>query len=268
MRNPTFTHERELSAAGYIVIGIDEAGCGCLAGPVVAAAVHLPIHSRIREIRDSKLLTAAQRERLFAEFEWRGYRWSIGSASPEEIDVLNIRRATYLAMERAVRAFLDGGNSKSETRNSKPTRSVVPSERSERRNSRQVVRVPSSPSTPRDDARGASVSEFEFRASNFPARPYALVDAWTIPNLPIPQRAIIHGDRLVKSIAAASIIAKVTRDALMEDLDREHPQYGFAAHKGYATEQHRISIARHGASCVHRRTFLSAPPAVIGATES
>lgn len=197
MRPPTFHHERELAAAGHLAIGIDEAGCGCLAGPVVAAAVHLPLDSRIGLIRDSKLLSAAQREQLFNELRRCGYRWAIGAATNEEIDRLNIRQATYLAMRRAIEAF----------------------------------------------------------NSAAPRATFALIDAWTIPDLPIPQRAIVHGDRLVKSIAAASIIAKVTRDALMDGLNREFPQYGFAVHRGYATAAHRAAIRKYGFSVMHRLTF-------------
>lgn len=199
MRPPTFAHERGLIALGYLPIGVDEAGCGCLAGPVVAAAVHLPMESHLGAIRDSKLLSAAQRERLLALFRERGYRWAVGVATHEEIDAVNIRRATYLAMRRAVSAF--------------------------------------------------NVSA--------PCATFVLVDAWTIPSITIPQRGIIHGDRLVKSIAAASIIAKVTRDAFMGELDRAYPEYGFAVHKGYATAQHRAAIAQHGLSPMHRRTFCA-----------
>lgn len=216
MRVPTFHLERELIAAGSTPIGVDEAGCGCLAGPVVAAAVHLPLDSRLGLIRDSKLLSAVQRERLLAVFAARGYRWAVGVATHAEVDRVNIRQATYLAMRRAVRALLESGirNHESGTRHSRP----------DIRDSRQ---------------------------------PYALVDAWTIPDLSIPQRGIVHGDRLVKSIAAASIIAKVTRDRMMDDLDLTYPAYGFAVHRGYATPAHRAAIIRFGLSPVHRLTFCA-----------
>lgn len=231
MRPPSYTHERELIVHGYTPIGVDEAGCGCLAGPVVAAAVHLPFDAchrglcplcgpsarqqakpygrhaaRISDIRDSKLLSAMQRERLLAAFVARGFRWAIGVATHEEIDRVNIRNATYLAMRRAVETFL---HSTSDT------------------------------------------------------RAFALVDAWTIPGIMIPQRGIVHGDRLVKSIAAASIIAKVERDRMMGAWDREFPQYGFAQHKGYATPAHRAAIAQHGMSAIHRRSFSIAAVSVV-----
>lgn len=242
MRPPTFTYEREIIAAGHLPIGVDEAGCGCLAGPVVAAALCLPLDllrpgrrsSRIILIRDSKLLSAGQRERIVVDLHDCGAIWATGSASPQEIDRLNIRRATYLAMRRAVRALLtELGIENKELRGSESSPSVI-------HDSLFIIPRPS-----------------QGQAHHVSARPFCLVDAWHVPNLPIPQRAIIHGDRLVKSIAAASIIAKVTRDALMRELDREYPQYGFAVHKGYATAQHRAMIHRNGLCPVHRRSFCA-----------
>lgn len=227
MRAPTFHHEREIIAAGHLPIGVDEAGCGCLAGPVVAAAAHLPLDSRIGEIRDSKLLSRQQRERLLEEFRQRGYRWAIGVASVEEIDRLNIRNASLLAMRRAVRAWLAGSGMLVESGiKNNELWGINESKRSIIHHSAFII-----PSA------------------------YALVDAWTIPNLPIPQRGIIHGDRLVKSIAAASIIAKTTRDALMDALDVQCPEYGFAKHRGYATDAHRAAIRKFGPSVNHRLTF-------------
>ncbi|MBI4143063.1 ribonuclease HII [Candidatus Uhrbacteria bacterium] len=228
MRPPTFTHERALAHGGYAAIGVDEAGCGCLAGPVVAAAAYLPMDSRLGNIRDSKLLSAAQRERLVVEFDARGFRYAIGVATHEEVDRVNIRQATYLAMRRAVEGFLDVVSLRAAAKQSRPTT--------------QTTEIASSLLVPRND-------------TSTEANWHALVDAWTIPNLSSPQRGIIHGDRLVKSIAAASIIAKVTRDRMMDVLDREFPHYGFAQHKGYATVAHRAAIAAHGVSPVHRRTF-------------
>ncbi|MBI4433915.1 ribonuclease HII [Candidatus Uhrbacteria bacterium] len=202
MRSPTFHAERAYMTQGFFPIGVDEVGCGCLAGPVVAAAMHLPMHARLPEVRDSKLLSPMQRERLVATFSKRGYRWTIGMASVEEIDQLNIRRATYLAMRRAIETFLGAGY-----------------------------------------AAGPAA---------------ALIDAWTLPEVSIPQRGIVHGDRLVKSIAAASIVAKVARDQMMRELHEQYPEYGFAMHKGYATTLHRAAIVRYGLTPVHRRSFCRA----------
>ncbi|MBI4994200.1 ribonuclease HII [Candidatus Peregrinibacteria bacterium] len=191
---PNFHHERRLIALGHTVIGVDEAGCGCLFGPVIAAAVHLPLNSRIADITDSKLLSAEKREEIFKRFIEIGMSFTIGMASASEIDKLNIRRATLLAMKRAVNTFF-----------------------------------------------GAT---------------FALIDAWKIPDLKILQRGIIHGDRLVKSIAAASIIAKVVRDRLMREYDKDFFGYGLARHKGYATKIHRDAIKRLGPTPLHRKTFL------------
>jgi ribonuclease HII len=161
-----------------------------------------------------------------------GAVWATGSASPQEIDRVNIRQATYLAMRRAIEQLLDRGNPKSEIRNPKQIQN-----------------------SNFETLDFGIVSNFDIRASDFPMRPYALVDAWHVPDLPIPQRAIIHGDRLVKSVAAASIIAKVTRDALMVELDAQFPQYGLKAHRGYATAAHREAIRKYGYSVIHRLTF-------------
>lgn len=231
MRPPTFHHERELVAAGYLPIGVDEAGCGCLAGPVVAAACHLPLDSRMGLIRDSKLLSASQRERLLGEFRNCGAVWATGAASVEEIDRVNIRGATYLAMRRAVHALLQpvslrgAGSDEAISNSAHKSRDC------------HVGSIAIDP--PRNDTGSA----------------FALVDAWHVPELPIPQRAIIHGDRLVKSIAAASIIAKVTRDQMMDELDAQFPQYGLKAHRGYATVAHREAIRKYGHSVIHRLTF-------------
>lgn len=194
MRSPSFHLERELKSQGYFVIGVDEAGCGCLAGPVIAAAVHLPLTSRIGGITDSKLLKAEKREKIIERFIELGMRWTIGMATAKEVDEINIRRASLLAMKRAVDAF-----------------------------------------------KGAT---------------FVLVDAWKIPDISIQQRGIIHGDRLVKSIAAASIIAKVVRDRLMKEFELEFPGYDLAIHKGYGTKAHRTALLKFGPTPLHRRTFL------------
>ncbi|MEK9132481.1 MAG: ribonuclease HII [Patescibacteria group bacterium] len=204
---PSFKIEKELVKKGYTVIGVDEVGCGCLAGPVVAAAVHLPLNSRIGGINDSKLLKAEKREELFERLTKLGVRFAVGAASPQEIDKLNIRRATLLAMQRAINAFVEVG---------------------------------------------ASARESFIVSPSF----FALVDAWTVPGIEIPQRGIIHGDRIVKSIAAASIIAKVVRDRLMLLWDAEYEGYFFAKHKGYGTELHRAVLKKLGQTPIHRKTFL------------
>lgn len=195
MKPPSFRHERALQAAGYVrIAGVDEAGTGALAGPVVAAAVLLPPDSRIGLLRDSKLLLASQRETAMALLAARGASAATGTVTIEELERMNMRAAALLAMRRAVDALR-------------------------------------------------------------PAPDALLVDAFRIPGLAIPQRGVVRGDRLVKSVAAASIVAKVTRDALMRALDRLHPGYGFAVHKGYATAAHVAALRRLGPSPAHRRRF-------------
>ncbi|MBI2473400.1 ribonuclease HII [Candidatus Uhrbacteria bacterium] len=191
---PTFKYERMLAGHGYRrIVGVDEAGCGALAGPVVAGAVILPLNSRIGGLRDSKLLSESQREELYTLITARAVAWSIGSASVDEIYALGIRQANYLAMRRAV-----------------------------------------------EDLSGID---------------YALVDAWTIPDLSCPQKGIIRGDQSVKSIAASSIIAKVTRDRLMKTLSQQYPGYGFEKHKGYGTIEHKQAISLQGLCDIHRLNF-------------
>lgn len=195
MKYPTFKEERALRDLGFTIIaGVDEVGVACLAGPVVAAAVVLPLNSRLRMIRDSKTLSLSQREILYDQIVAKASGWAIGSATPEEIDQLNIRRASILAMERAVR----------------------------------------------------QIGQVEF----------VLVDAWTLPNIPLPQRGIVKGDVYVKSIAAASIVAKVTRDRMMLAYAEDYPEYGFERHKGYPTSLHREQLFTHGPCPIHRRSFL------------
>jgi ribonuclease HII len=177
-----------------LVAGIDEAGRGPLAGPVVAAAVILDPKRPVRGLADSKLLTPERREVLAIRIRDRAIAWSTGQADVGEIDTINILHATMLAMCRAVAAL-----------------PILPEE--------------------------------------------ALVDGDRCPELACRVRAIINGDRDVKSISAASIIAKTTRDAMLVELDRIYPVYGFAQHKGYATPEHLAALDRHGPCPVHRRTF-------------
>lgn len=199
MKNPTFHFERDLTALGYkAVVGVDEVGCGALAGPVVAGAVILSVPFRLAGVRDSKLLTPSARERLSGEIKKRARVYSVGEAGAEEINKLGIRRATFLAMRRALE----------------------------------------------------KIGEIDF----------VLVDAWQIPCLPFQQKGIIRGDRLIKSIAAASIIAKVYRDGLMDRFSGEYPQYGFGDHKGYSTEFHRKAIKEFGPCPIHRTSWKRFQP--------
>lgn len=174
--------------------GVDETGRGPLAGPVYAAAVILGPRTVIAGLNDSKKLSARQREALAEEIRERAIAWAVASASVEEIDRINILRASLLAMQRAVEAL-----------------SVPPTQ--------------------------------------------VLVDGLYTPPTACPSQAIVRGDATVAAISAASILAKVERDALMLQLHAEHPQYGFDQHKGYSTEFHLIALRRHGPCIHHRRSF-------------
>ena len=188
------SYEREYAHMG-LVCGVDEAGRGPLAGPVVAGAVILPQDCEILYLNDSKQLSEKRREALFDEIKEKAVAWGIGMASPARIDEINILQATYEAMRDAI-AALD------------------------------------------------------------PAPQVLLNDAVTIPGLTIPQVPIIKGDAKSLSIAAASVLAKVTRDRLMKEYDKVMPEYGFAAHKGYGSAAHMEAIRTYGPSPIHRATFI------------
>ncbi|WP_373045952.1 ribonuclease HII [Vulgatibacter sp.] len=188
-------YEQAFYADGItLVAGVDEAGMSPLAGPVVAAAVILPVNARIAEVDDSKKLDAPTRERLAAEIKAKAVCWGVGLVEPAEIDSVNIYRAGLLAMRRAVEALA-------------------------------------------------------------PCPEALLIDARRLKELPIRQEAIIKGDAKSLSIAAASIIAKTTRDARMAAYDTEFPGYGFARHKGYPVKEHYEALEKLGACAIHRRSF-------------
>ncbi len=187
--------ERALHREGYQhIAGVDEAGRGPLAGPVVAAAVILPVDCVVPGVTDSKQLSPNQRERLFDDIQRASTAVKVSCISNTVIDEVNILQATLLAMRNAVEQLL-------------------------------------------------------------PPPDYVLVDGTQLPAISIPSQALPKGDSLSQPIAAASIIAKVTRDRIMADFDELYPQYGFRRHKGYGTMQHREAIARHGTCPIHRRSF-------------
>ena len=188
--------ESQCRAEGYeTVCGVDEAGRGPLAGPVYAAAVILPYGIEIPGLDDSKKLTEKKREKLFDIITSCAVTYGIASASPEEIDGINILNATYLAMNRAV-SKLD------------------------------------------------SVPDI------------ALIDGNRSEGIKYSNRCIIGGDGLSASIAAASILAKVSRDRLMYELAERYPEYGFEKHKGYGTKLHYDMLRKYGPSEIHRKSFL------------
>jgi ribonuclease HII len=199
------TLENALRRVGFVyVAGVDEVGRGCLAGPVVAAAVVLHPDKHIPGVCDSKTGTALERERLYERITRAAIAWCVAAADCEEIDRINIHQASLRAMQRAVLALA-------------PLPDIV------------------------------------------------LVDAFRVPDLPMAQRGVLHGDRRCSAIAAASIVAKVTRDRQMLDLHERDPRYGFNRHKGYATADHLDAVARFGYSEVHRRSFR--PPTLFDTIE-
>lgn len=193
---PDLSRESALHSCGVRrVAGVDEAGRGPLAGPVAAAAVILPSGFSCPGLDDSKKISAKRRDDLYLNLtENPKVTWSVAIADGEEIDRLNILRATHLAMRRAVEALV-------------------------------------------------------------PPPDHCLIDGLPLRDFPIPHDAIVKGDGLSLSIAAASIIAKVTRDRMMQEIDREFPEFGFARHQGYGTKEHLEALRIHGPCRHHRRSF-------------
>jgi ribonuclease HII len=197
----TRTLENALRRFGFVyVAGTDEVGRGCLAGPVVAAAVVLHPDRHVPGVADSKAVPAPEREILYEQIIRDAVAWATAEADPVEIDRINIHQASLQAMQRAILALA-------------PLPDIV------------------------------------------------LVDAFRVPDLPMAQRGVLHGDRRCAAIAAASIVAKVTRDRQMLELHGRDPRYGFDRHKGYATADHLDAVARYGYSDAHRRSFR--PPTLF-----
>lgn len=186
--------EPELYLPEGRIAGVDEAGRGPLAGPVIAGAVILDPDKPIEGLRDSKRLSASRRDELFDQIRERALAWAVGRADVEEIDRINILQATMLAMSRAVEALQ-------------------------------------------------------------PYADHALIDGNRCPDLSCTSRAIIKGDSKVPAISAASIMAKVTRDREMLDLDMRYPGYGLAQHKGYPSKAHIEALESLGVTPVHRRSY-------------
>ena len=196
---PSLVAEHYLASLGFTAIaGIDEVGRGCLAGPVVTAAVILPLNETITQdlagVRDSKMVSAAQRERLADRIRLHACCWSIGVMDVATIDTHNILQATRMAMVAAIAAC-----------------TISPTA--------------------------------------------LLLDAIKLPTVTLPQVSLIKGDQRSLSIAVASIIAKVTRDQMMRDYERDYPDYGFARHKGYGTPYHLNALKNHGPTPIHRASF-------------
>lgn len=195
---PSFAEERMLEAQGYrLIAGVDEVGCGALAGPVVAAAIILPGRMRVRwakQVNDSKLVTPARREMLFQRIQKVAVSVGIGTVPHHVIDAQGLTKARRLAMKLAIEQLS-------------------------------------------------------------PPPECLLIDYLHLPEVPLPQKGIINGDRLCFSIACASIMAKVTRDHLMEEMDKTYPGYGLARHKGYGTREHLACLRRLGPCPIHRQSY-------------
>lgn len=199
------TVENAIRRMGFnYVAGVDEVGRGCLAGPVVAAAVVLAPDKYVARVCDSKTVTALERARLYELITRKAIAWAVAAVECEEIDRINIHQASLRAMQLAVERLT-------------------------------------------------------------PCADFVLVDAFRIPNLRIPQRSVVHGDSRCTAIAAASIVAKVTRDRQMLELHARDPRYGFDRHKGYATREHLMAVSQYGYSDVHRRSFR--PPSLFDGME-
>lgn len=193
---PSYEYEQKKYDEGFVsVCGCDEAGRGPLCGPVVAAAVILPLGLEIEGLNDSKKLSDKKREKLFDIIKEKAVAYAIAEATPEEIDEYNILNASMLAMRRAVEAL----------------------------------------SVPAD---------------------FALIDGNCKRGFTIPAETVVKGDSLSYSIAAASILAKVTRDRGCVELDKLYPEYGIAKHKGYPTADHMEAVRKFGPAPIYRKSFL------------
>jgi ribonuclease HII len=204
-----YGYERALARRGLNpVAGVDEAGRGACAGPLVVAAAVLPTGrgSEVPELADSKLLTALARERVYARVVRRALAWSVVVIPPQEVDRVGLHVANVLGMRRAL-------------------------------------------------------------AQLTPAPAYALTDGFPVPGLDIPGLAVWKGDQVAACIAAASVVAKVTRDRLLVELDERWPAYGFGSHKGYCTAEHQVALNAHGPCPEHRRTYVNVR-AATGADDS
>jgi len=233
----TSRYENQKINEGYqYVIGCDEVGRGCLAGPVVAAAVVLNFDSKPKwfsEIKDSKQLSAEKREYLLPLIKSSAL-WSIAEVSPEVVDKINIHNASLLAMKKAVEGLCVS----------------IP----EFFTYRDIVSRKKYPGSRNRQGSGSRLSDALGRDGTHSM--FLAVDGkFKIPNLDMEQEAIVGGDNKVLSIAAASIIAKVYRDALMKKFDETFKGYEFARHKGYATEYHRKMVLMYGLSPIHRISF-------------
>lgn len=259
----SFERSIQKEHGAVLICGIDEAGRGPFAGPVVAGAVILDLDDPEKEIlylNDSKKLTEKRRETLYREILEKAVAVGVGYSGARIIDQINILQATYRAMRMAVANLTNVSNLVSpEDSVHELVKKLTKYELSGRGNANETPGK-ASMETPQETSHTAAseVSRDIFREVIHEriVPDYILADAVHIPLLSIPQQGIIKGDAKSISIAAGSIIAKVTRDHIMYEYDKQHPEYGFASHKGYGTAAHIAAIREHGMLDIHRRSFI------------
>lgn len=251
MEKPTFNLEKELAQQGYdFVIGVDEAGRGPLCGPVVACAVTLRnfkfsilnFQSNSNDkifndpmwnlIRDSKKLSEKQREKVF-DFIHENFHVGVGLCNHETVDRINILEASFLAMKKAIASL----------------KRAIPNDK-----------FPMTIEAQNYNDKNFNNTKYDIQNTRY----IVLVDGnKVIPNFSMEQKAVIGGDRIVKSISAASIVAKVTRDRMMMEMHEKYPQYGFDKHKGYGTKLHMDALAKYGPCEIHRKSFAPVKKALM-----
>lgn len=238
--------EEELHEQGYVnIAGVDEVGRGPLAGPVVAAAVILPADFDVLGIDDSKKLSEKKREELFEVITAQAVAYGIGMADHETIDEINILQATKLAMKRALTELsekLQTGNCEKTDEPHEKAQEILQNETGK-------------PAEVKGEETAHKMNEIKSGKGSC-SIDYILFDAMKIEDIDIPQESIIKGDAKVLAIAAASIVAKVTRDRMMVEYAKEYPGYAFEKNKGYGTKAHYEGIEAQGICPIHRRTFL------------
>lgn len=234
---PSLARESAAWSAALLLVGVDEVGRGPLAGPVVAAAVVFPAGCRaIRGLRDSKLLPPERRHEMAGRVRERALAIGVGAASCREIDRLNIRVATAVAMRRALRALF------------------------RRLPLRPVDSVPAAPAPPAAGA-GSRAARRAGRPPRVPPPAFApesclvLLDGLPLPEVGVPHDALVDGDAHCMSVAAAGVVAKTVRDGLMTRLAQRYPRYGWDTNMGYGTPAHHAGLREHGPSVHHRRSF-------------
>lgn len=231
--------QAEIAGNAAVVFGIDEAGRGPLCGPVVAGCCVLPDNADILWLNDSKKISEKKRELIYDEIIAKAAAYGIGMASPQRIDEINILNATYEAMQEAFEncvSMLEAGGNKTDCIDEASAEAAKAADAAE--------------------AENAKVKQIAFDSAAIEAAAVLVDGNRTVPGIAHRQTAVVKGDAKCPCISAASILAKVTRDRLMLEYDRLHPEYGIAKHKGYGTKEHAEAIRKYGITDIYRRTFL------------